>query len=42
MKKTLSVMLLILLVNCTTSTVTGNGEKQSIKNISKALEKLKF
>jgi hypothetical protein len=42
MKKTLSIMLLILLVNCTTSTVTNNEEKPSIKSISKALEKLKF
>ena len=42
MKKILSILLLFLLVNCSTSTVTSNGEKPNINSISKALEKLKF
>jgi hypothetical protein len=42
MKKTLSIFLLILLVNCTTTTGTNTTPKTPIDNVIDAFKKIPF
>jgi hypothetical protein len=42
MKKTLSILLLILLVNCTTTTGTNNTPKTPIDNVIDAFKRIPF